>query len=78
MFAIFLNYTLPSGFPLVKLVFVYAFVNESIRIGNFSSPSSKNLRVAFCVLLYFLAIVSATSKDMGLTFLAYPELFGVS
>ena len=31
-----------------------------------------------CVLLYFLAIVSKTSKDIDLKFSAYSELVGVS
>ena len=78
MFAIFLNYTLSSGFPLFKLVFVYGFVNKSIKIGNFSSPCAKNLKVASCVLLYFLAFVSATSKGIDLKFSAFSELAGAS
>ena len=98
MFAIFLHYTLPFGFPLIK-------------IGNFSSRCAKNVRVVSCVfpekcnrevdmylvwaqneavglltstylflitvLLYFLAIVSATSKGIDHKFSAYSELVGV-
>ena len=78
MFAIFLNYTLSSRSPLIKLVFVFAFVNQSIKIVNFSSPCARKVTVACCVLLYFLAIVSATSKGSDLKFSAYCELAGVS
>ena len=38
---------------------------------NFSSPSAKNLTVAFCVLFYFLAFASTTNKDIDLKFSAY-------
>ena len=36
------------------------------------------MRVVFCILLYFLTIVSTTSKDIEIKFSAYSELVGVS
>ena len=105
MFAIFLNYALSSGFPLIKPVFV-SIQKLVFKIGNFVSkiwgwslvffqkyatgksiciwfePKMKLLPYLFIViiimvLLYFLAIVSATSKGNDNTFSAYSELVGV-
>ena len=109
MFAIFLIYTLSSGLPLIKLVFVSirklvhfssTLVHPALKCWGWSllfsqkyatgksiciwfEPKVKLWAYLFIVivitmLLYFLVIVSETSKGIDLNFLAYSELLGVS